>query len=412
MQVYEVKQGAIVGKWEVDEKITERINGKLRTFWWCVCSCGTRKKVLEYGLYKGKSLSCGCKRNEEVAKKGTTHGMSKTTTYEVWLAMISRCYRENSDDYKNYGGRGITVYEAWKDSFEFFLVDMGEKPDGLTLERLDVDKPYEPGNCKWGTQEEQNNNKRNNFFITFNGERKTASQWAKKIGLPREVITWRLSNGWGEEKALTTPLGGKETGVYITFNGERKSIVQWAKCTGLSTTTIHRRVKNGWSEERVLTTPLAKKKKVQRKTKHGLTRTKVYGAWVSMKTRCLNKNVANFSSYGGRGIQICQLWLYSFEEFLMDMGEPGEGMSLHRIDVHGNYCPNNCRWATNREQNNNKVNSHYIMLNGESKTISQWAVKFGLMPQMIYRRIRRGKPPFSESEIRTFQGEAVEEGGI
>lgn len=90
----------------------------------------------------------------------TTHGMSRTKTYNSWVSMLQRCYNPNETGYKNWGGRGITVCDAWNNSFEAFLADMGERPEGTSLDRIDNNGDYEPGNCKWSTRKEQNLNKR------------------------------------------------------------------------------------------------------------------------------------------------------------------------------------------------------------------------------------------------------------
>jgi hypothetical protein len=128
-------------------------------FWFCQCSCGNFCCIEGKSLLKGNTQSCGCLNQEKRLETHKTHGLTKDKTYNTWRGMISRCNNPNDVKYRNYGGKGITVCDRWK-YFENFYVDMGIKPKGLTIERLNNKKGYSPDNCKWATYQEQSRNQR------------------------------------------------------------------------------------------------------------------------------------------------------------------------------------------------------------------------------------------------------------
>lgn len=143
------------------------------------------------------------KRNRERATHGHTRDFRPTKTYKVWSSMRERCHRTTHPDFPRYGGRGIKICERWN-SFESFLADMGEKPDGKSLDRFpDGDGNYEPGNCRWATWKEQNNNTSKNVFVEFNGQKKTIAQWSESTGLTHSQICGRLRRGKTIQEALT-----------------------------------------------------------------------------------------------------------------------------------------------------------------------------------------------------------------
>ena len=132
----------------------------------CKCDCGNETTVRSQSLRRGESTSCGCLRAEKMRAEKTRHGLYGTRTYNSWRAMLARCNDTSHRQFKDYGGRGITVCQAWNNSFESFLADMGERPIGTTLDRTENDGHYEPGNCRWATRTEQNRNKRHNHGST------------------------------------------------------------------------------------------------------------------------------------------------------------------------------------------------------------------------------------------------------
>lgn len=134
--------------------------------------------------------------------------MKRNKLLGVWRSMHNRCYNQKQVSYKNYGGRGIFVDPRWHgpDGYKQFVLDMGYPPEGGSLERVNNHGPYSPENCKWASLLEQANNKRNNRWLTANGETKTLAQWAKQLGCNSAAILYRLNSGMSEEAAVTTPI--------------------------------------------------------------------------------------------------------------------------------------------------------------------------------------------------------------
>lgn len=170
-----------------------------RTHWSCVCDCGSPVVASSQNLTTGRITSCGC------AKTKHGHSNGKHPLYQTWVSMRERCNNPKQKNYAHYGGRGIKVDPLWSD-FERFIADMGERPKGYSLDRIDNDGDYGPGNCKWSSQQEQVLNSRRPRWITVNGVTKTVTDWAKDLGVSPCAITQRINTyGWSEEKACTTP---------------------------------------------------------------------------------------------------------------------------------------------------------------------------------------------------------------
>ena len=129
-------------------------------------------------------------------------GKWQTPEYRCWANMLDRCIDPSDRNYGNYGGRGIAVCHRWMD-FACFLIDMGPRPAGMSLDRINNDGNYEPGNCRWASKETQVNNTRQNVFVECGGKRLTVSQWAKELGINRQTMQNRLSRGWSLERATT-----------------------------------------------------------------------------------------------------------------------------------------------------------------------------------------------------------------
>lgn len=179
--------------------------------WLCRCDCGKEKVTPGGSLRNGFTKSCGCLNSEIVKARNAlcrTHGQTGSSEYATWSAMKGRCLDPRHRAWKDYGKRGITVCERWL-KFENFYEDMGPRPSPKhSLDRIDNDGNYEPGNCRWALQIVQVNNRRGSRYIEFKGESRTIAQWANHLGFPHGVLNRRLAAGWGTEKALTTPKAG------------------------------------------------------------------------------------------------------------------------------------------------------------------------------------------------------------
>ena len=157
-------------------------------------------------LRSGESRSCGCLAAEQTAARNRTHGQTGTRLYKIWQGMMTRCTNPADRNFQKYGARGIAVCDRWK-SFETFAEDMAHGyADHLTLDRIDARGNYEPGNCRWATQTEQQRNRTNNRLVTYQGAAKSLAEWCDQLGLPYRAVMQRLHRGWSPERAFTTPV--------------------------------------------------------------------------------------------------------------------------------------------------------------------------------------------------------------
>lgn len=205
MPMINIKVGEIYGRWTVIDNSFERLDTGNRTLL-CRCECGTVRQVIMNELRSGRSQSCGCMRNELASNRLKTHGMSGTRIYRIFQCMKDRCYSKSHEAYFRYGGRGIIICDEWLDSFENFYnwaISHGYR-DSLSIDRIDNNGNYEPKNCKWSTTKEQNNNRKNHRYITYDGKTMNVSQWANYLGLPRGTLQNRISAGKTIEEVLST----------------------------------------------------------------------------------------------------------------------------------------------------------------------------------------------------------------
>lgn len=199
--------GRIFGRWTVLKFVCVRSK---TAKWLCRCECGQEREVYANTLMSGEGKSCGCLSRELVAARAFKHGGSvgrrMSPEYAAWVNAKSRCFRPNDPGYANYGGRGITMSEDWKNSFAHFLADMGKRPDTeSSIGRINNDGNYCAENCRWETKVQQCNNTRHNHFITFNGITQSRAAWARNAGIPIARFRSRLKYGWSIARILSTP---------------------------------------------------------------------------------------------------------------------------------------------------------------------------------------------------------------
>lgn len=164
----------------------------------CRCDCGAVHTAQARHLLSGATRSCGCLGAEN------RHGMRGTPEHNTWLRMNERCKNPRHVHYARYGGRGISVCERWK-SFATFLADMGPRPSGTELDRIDNDGNYEPGNCRWATRKVNGQNRSNTTRLTVDGETATLAEWSARTGLDYTLLKSRVQDGWSDRRVVLTP---------------------------------------------------------------------------------------------------------------------------------------------------------------------------------------------------------------
>jgi len=186
--------------------VVEEVDTGKRGRWWrCQCDCGQATVAITAKLRNGHKRSCGCLKDDEWL--GATHGMHGTPEHGVWEGIKRRCFMPNEVAYQHYGERGITMDPRWRDDFAAFLADVGRRPSPKhTIERIDVDGHYEPGNVRWATLKEQARNKRNNRLITLRGETLTLAEWCERFDISPKNVVARERIGWSIYDALTIPV--------------------------------------------------------------------------------------------------------------------------------------------------------------------------------------------------------------
>lgn len=237
----------------VSRNYDPRENNSREAYWNCLCDCGNTTVVRTASLSLGNTKSCGCLQREQTSKASTTHGMSNTVEYHIWAGIISRCRNPSNNAYPRYGGRGITVCDRWLNSFENFYADMGPRPTPEhSIDRVNNDGNYEPGNCRWATDIEQANNKRNNIIVGESGL--TLAQIAAGSSIGYKNLHQRLSRGMCLEDALSTEL--REAKKY-THDGVTLTLSEWSDKLGIQVTTLEYRLNKGWELSKVFGEPIS-----------------------------------------------------------------------------------------------------------------------------------------------------------
>lgn len=167
--------------------------------------------------------------------------------------MAKRCYCTSDPSYPDWGGRGITVCDRWRDSFENFYEDMGDAPEGTSIGRIDNDGNYCPENCRWETCEQQANNKRNNVLLTYKGVTKSILQWSKELGVSYNTLHNRYHNGWDLNRMFEQRF--KKVDDILTVHGDSATASEWSILTDIPMKILVRRKRAGWNDIDNLSTP-------------------------------------------------------------------------------------------------------------------------------------------------------------
>jgi hypothetical protein len=172
----------------------------------CRCDCGTVRDVFSGNLAAGSSTSCGCRWFARgPATAAYRHGLSHTAEWNTYHSMLRRCYNPASRDFPKYGGRGISVCDEWRASIVAFVTDMGRRPDGMTLERIDNDGDYGPENCRWASKADQARNTRRNVIVSYEGRSQTLTEWARELGINHQTLSARYIRGDRGDRLLRAP---------------------------------------------------------------------------------------------------------------------------------------------------------------------------------------------------------------
>jgi hypothetical protein len=407
--------GKKFGKLTVIEEAEPRIyeSGHRRNMWKCQCECGNITIVPVDKLTGGHTQSCGCLHRKKVGennkKTKTKHGLSKSRIHNIWRGMNYRCNNEDGLYFKDYGGRGIKICDEWANSntdgfinFYNWAINNGYS-DELSIDRIDVNGNYEPSNCRWATLKEQANNKRSTITLTVDGITHSISEWSELTGINKDTIETRKRLGWSDKEAVS-----KDTQNY----NKKKDLtgLKFGKLTVIEEVAPHTepngRKSRRWkckcecgNETVVFGYALIKghtKSCGCLHKKHGMRHDRIYKIWVNMNQRCNNENNSSYKDYGGRGIHVCNEWLNTNEDGFTNFynwsinNGYSDKLTIDRINSDNNYEPNNCRWATIKEQSNNRRTNTYITIDGVTHTISEWSEITGVNQHVISTRRRRG----------------------
>lgn len=321
----------------------------------------------------------------------TERAKSHTPEWEAWRSMLKRCYKPNTHNYERYGGRGISVCDRWRESYQSFYDDLGERPSKKhSLHRVNNDGNYEPGNCCWATPKVQASNR-----------------GRPRRGMPRRARP-QLASGQraANFKDLTGSIFGRWTVIeFYGYTPDRSQKSVWmCRCEcGTSRPVVATHLASGRSKScgclhKEKMAKFCKENAINRNQFHDLSRTKEYAAWNQMNQRCHNPKNPTYRRYGAIGVRVCVRWRHDFMAFLKDMGPcQTTGHSIDRIDAFGNYEPSNCRWATDEQQRMNQRRTRRFMYEGEMRTIQDIANRAGLKYATLRKRLVEQEWPLEKA---------------
>ncbi|ABM03393.1 hypothetical protein Ping_1595 [Psychromonas ingrahamii 37] len=249
------------------EVVTNKKTGKKsrRHQWKCVCTCGHTTIKSTSSLVYHKVKSCGCQKSEVTAARNKTHGMVGTPEYQSWRGMKERCSNPKGIHWNIYGGKGIKICDRWVGDFLAFYEDMGQRPEGMSLDRIDSNGNYCPENCRWADANTQAFNTCRTIQITFEGETLSLYRMAEKYGQGEATVRYRLNQGWSIKEALLLPVGDQR--IYnkhskrLEYDGQFLTVKEHAERYGLNIVTVRTRIGRGYSLERVFAPAMKRKKK-------------------------------------------------------------------------------------------------------------------------------------------------------
>lgn len=227
-------------------------------YWKCLCDCGQYCSVSTSALNCGNNRSCGCLHRDLIIKRNTKHGMSKTRLYHIYSTMISRCTNCNSRNYPRYGGRGIKVCGEWRYDFQAFYdwaMAHGYRDD-LTIDRINNDGDYCPENCRWTNMTVQQNNRRTNHLVEYDGEMYSIADLARKFGLEYKYTYSCISNGFSIEDIISGNVSRRRSYKDLyEIDGREHRLMEWISLSPICASTIRTRLDRGWDLERALFEP-------------------------------------------------------------------------------------------------------------------------------------------------------------
>lgn len=246
MRKANIPPGTVFGRLTVVCEIEKGTNG-CRRFRFS-CSCGGFAETYLSHVKDGHTLSCGCWHDESASLLQTTHGKSKTAEYNTWAMIVRRCTNQNDARWKDYGGRGITMCARWRESFEHFIADVGPKPSPKhSIDRFpDNNGPYEPGNVRWATMNQQARNQRKTIVVTHNGVSYPLIEFCEIFSLPYETSYHRIRLGWTPQE-LFNPVRDVRDNVRLEYNGRTYTLRDFCSEFDLDHRNSYKRLMAGWS---------------------------------------------------------------------------------------------------------------------------------------------------------------------